>query len=192
MRFQIGSWDKNTVISELTQGRELANELKKQLHPINNPKGSSNFLLEKFFSSYDNALSLLNCMVLLQGNEDQIRSDVKDQVHKGVSKKSLFEVCYIERNYNNGEGFSATSSSVGLSQFSASLSEDTCSTGEILSTPNLKIYSFLDSKNATKNFKSDMLLGIGDFGAVYEGWVDPKTLVPSSKFGTGMMVAIKI
>ncbi|KAK4480005.1 hypothetical protein RD792_013062 [Penstemon davidsonii] len=94
------------------------------------------------------------------------------------------------RNYSYGEGFSATSSSAGLSQFSAALSEDTCSTGEILPTPNLKIYSFLDLKNATKNFKSDMVLGIGGFGTVYKGWVDPKTLAPS-KLGSGMLVAIK-
>lgn len=57
-------------------------------------------------------------------------------------------------------------------------------------TPNLKVYSFSDLKNATRNFRSDMVLGVGGFGTVYKGWVDEKTLVPS-KLGTGMMVAIK-
>ncbi|PIM98318.1 Serine/threonine protein kinase [Handroanthus impetiginosus] len=95
------------------------------------------------------------------------------------------------RNDSNGVGISATSSSAGFSQFSVALSDDTCLNGEILPTPNLKIYSFSDLKNATRNFKGDMVLGIGGFGTVYKGWVDEKTLVPSSRLGTGMMVAIK-
>ncbi|KAI3462333.1 hypothetical protein Pfo_018996 [Paulownia fortunei] len=94
------------------------------------------------------------------------------------------------RNYSNGGGLSATSSSAGLSRFSAALSDDTCLTGDILPTPNLKIYNYSDLKNATRNFKSDMVLGEGGFGTVYKGWVDEKTLMPS-KLGTGMMVAIK-
>ncbi|KAG8373600.1 hypothetical protein BUALT_Bualt11G0041200 [Buddleja alternifolia] len=91
---------------------------------------------------------------------------------------------------NGGGGLSITSSSAGQSQFSAALSDDTYVTGEILPTPNLKIYSFADLKNATRNFKSDMVLGVGGFGTVYRGWVDDKTLNPS-KLGTGIMVAIK-
>lgn len=57
-------------------------------------------------------------------------------------------------------------------------------------TPTIKIYSFADLKNATRNFKSDTVLGVGGFGTVYKGWVDSKTLLPS-KLGSGMMVAIK-
>ncbi|KAL2483105.1 Protein kinase superfamily protein [Forsythia ovata] len=95
------------------------------------------------------------------------------------------------RDYSNGGGLSATtSSSAGLSRFSAAASDDTCVSGEILPTPNLKIYTFADLKNATKNFKSDMVLGVGGFGTVFKGWVDSKTLSPS-KIGTGMIVAIK-
>lgn len=96
-------------------------------------------------------------------------------------------------NDSNGGGLSVTSSSAGLSRFSAAASassEDTCLTGDILPTPNLKIYSFSDLKNATRNFKSDMVLGMGGFGTVFKGWVDEKTLAPA-KYGTGMMVAIK-
>ncbi|CAI9110497.1 OLC1v1010542C1 [Oldenlandia corymbosa var. corymbosa] len=52
------------------------------------------------------------------------------------------------------------------------------------------MYSFSDMKSATKNFKSDTVLGVGGFGTVFKGWVDEKTLAPS-KFGSGMMVAIK-
>ncbi|CAN4109783.1 unnamed protein product [Withania somnifera] len=79
------------------------------------------------------------------------------------------------KNYSNGLGYSATSSSIGR---------------KILPTPNLKIYSFSDLKLSTKNFKSDSVLGIGGFGTVYKGWVDEKTLSPT-KAGSGMIVAIK-
>ncbi|KAH6825710.1 Protein kinase superfamily protein [Perilla frutescens var. hirtella] len=96
------------------------------------------------------------------------------------------------RDYSNGGGLSGTSSSAGLSRFSAAFSDDAGVAGGdiLLPTPNLKVYSFADLKNATRNFKSDMVLGVGGFGTVYKGWVDEKTLVPS-KLGTGMLVAIK-
>ncbi|KZV31033.1 serine/threonine-protein kinase cx32 [Dorcoceras hygrometricum] len=54
----------------------------------------------------------------------------------------------------------------------------------------MKIYSYSDLKSATRNFKPDMVLGIGGFGTVYKGWVDEKTLEPS-KHGTGVIVAVK-
>ncbi|KAL2551205.1 Uncharacterized protein Fot_04824 [Forsythia ovata] len=62
--------------------------------------------------------------------------------------------------------------------------------GKILLTSNLKIYTFADLKNVTKNFKPDMVLGVGGFGTVFKGWVDSKTLSPS-KVGAGMIVAVK-
>ncbi|CAK9156330.1 unnamed protein product [Ilex paraguariensis] len=93
-------------------------------------------------------------------------------------------------SYSNDDEYSLTSSSLGRSRFSAAASEGTSCNGEILPTPNLKIYSFADLKSATRNFKSDTVLGVGGFGTVYKGWVDEKTHAPS-KFGTGMIVAIK-
>lgn len=93
------------------------------------------------------------------------------------------------KNYSSGVGFS-TSSSTGYSRFSVAASEDLCLNGEILPTPNLKTYSFSDLKAATRNFKSDTVLGVGGFGTVFKGWVDEKTLAPT-KVGTGMVVAIK-
>ncbi|KAH0719165.1 hypothetical protein KY285_015196 [Solanum tuberosum] len=93
------------------------------------------------------------------------------------------------KNYSSGVGFS-TGSSTGRSRFSVAASEDSCLNGEILPTPNLKTYSFSDLKAATRNFKSDTVLGVGGFGTVFKGWVDEKTLTPT-KVGTGMVVAIK-
>lgn len=99
-------------------------------------------------------------------------------------------MCYLgtSRNYSNGGGFSATNSNAG--QFSAALSDDLHMAGEILPSAHMKIYSYSDLKSATRNFKPDMVLGVGGFGTVYKGWVDEKTLEPS-KLGTGVIVAVK-
>lgn len=62
--------------------------------------------------------------------------------------------------------------------------------GQILESPNLKIYAFSELKSATKSFRPETVLGEGGFGKVYKGWVDEKTLNPS-KSSTGMVVAVK-
>ncbi|KAI3725724.1 hypothetical protein L1987_65516 [Smallanthus sonchifolius] len=88
---------------------------------------------------------------------------------------------------SNGVGISATSSSsIGHSR----LSEVASPNGEVLPAADLMVYTYSDLKACTRNFKSDMVLGIGGFGTVYKGWVDEKTMLPS-KNGTGFMVAIK-
>ncbi|KAK4262003.1 hypothetical protein QN277_027620 [Acacia crassicarpa] len=92
-------------------------------------------------------------------------------------------------------GFSTTNSSATKSQFSELASGNLgdslpAPSGQILETPNLKVFSFVDLKAATKNFKHDTLLGEGGFGKVYKGWLDEKTLTPS-KAGSGIVVAIK-
>ncbi|KAK6164036.1 hypothetical protein DH2020_000900 [Rehmannia glutinosa] len=55
---------------------------------------------------------------------------------------------------------------------------------------NLKSFTLSDLKNATRNFRSDSLLGEGGFGYVFKGWIDEHTFAPS-KPGTGMVVAVK-
>ncbi|KAM0871024.1 hypothetical protein ACQ4PT_039656 [Festuca glaucescens] len=62
--------------------------------------------------------------------------------------------------------------------------------GRILETPNLRIFTFAELKAATRNFKSDTLLGEGGFGRVHKGWVDEKTMSPA-RSGAGMPVAVK-
>ncbi|CAN8293542.1 unnamed protein product [Cochlearia groenlandica] len=59
--------------------------------------------------------------------------------------------------------------------------------GEILSSPNLKAFTFNELKNATKSFRSDNLLGEGGFGCVYKGWINGTT----SQTGSGIVVAVK-
>ncbi|KAK3418344.1 hypothetical protein EUGRSUZ_H04299 [Eucalyptus grandis] len=41
--------------------------------------------------------------------------------------------------------------------------------GEILAEPNLAVFSFVELKKATKNFRADSLHGEGGFGYVYKG-----------------------
>ncbi|XP_021727538.1 probable serine/threonine-protein kinase PIX13 [Chenopodium quinoa] len=92
----------------------------------------------------------------------------------------------------SGKGYSESSSS-GYSGFSfgdqLSVGE-TSPSGELLEKPNLRIFSFAELKNATKNFKSETLLGEGGFGRVYKGWIDEKGSV-TSKSGLKLAVAIK-
>ncbi|XP_028762118.1 probable serine/threonine-protein kinase PBL3 [Neltuma alba] len=64
------------------------------------------------------------------------------------------------------------------------------SEGEILSSPNLKAFTFNDLKNATRNFRPDSLLGEGGFGYVYKGWIDENTF-QAARPGLGMVVAVK-
>ncbi|KAK9270060.1 hypothetical protein L1049_025633 [Liquidambar formosana] len=62
--------------------------------------------------------------------------------------------------------------------------------GEIFSAPNPKAFSYIELKNATRNFRSDRILGEGGFGIVFKGWIDEHTLA-ATKPGSGMVVAIK-
>lgn len=62
--------------------------------------------------------------------------------------------------------------------------------GQILESPNLRIFTFSELRSATRNFKPETVLGEGGFGKVFKGWVDEKTLNPA-KSGLGMVVAVK-
>ncbi|XP_071731157.1 probable serine/threonine-protein kinase PIX13 [Rutidosis leptorrhynchoides] len=88
-----------------------------------------------------------------------------------------------------------SSNGIGISDTTMSSSTDDAGisprpTGEVLPAANLKVYTYSDLKSCTKNFKSDMVLGVGGFGTVYKGWVEENTLL-ASKNGTGAIVAIK-
>ncbi|KAJ8572106.1 hypothetical protein K7X08_008617 [Anisodus acutangulus] len=85
---------------------------------------------------------------------------------------------------------SSTVSNVsGNSQFSAASGVDEVyPTGQILPHPNLRIFSFIELKTATRNFRSDTVLGEGGFGKVYKGWLDERA---SSRSGSGTVIAVK-
>ncbi|KAL5199969.1 hypothetical protein ABZP36_021172 [Zizania latifolia] len=76
------------------------------------------------------------------------------------------------------------------STVSGASTDDAYPDGQILESPNLRIFTFAELKSATKNFRTDTVLGEGGFGKVYKGWVDEKTMNPS-KSSTGVVVAVK-
>ncbi|KAF7129394.1 hypothetical protein RHSIM_Rhsim10G0052500 [Rhododendron simsii] len=59
---------------------------------------------------------------------------------------------------------------------------------ERISTPNLRIFSFSELRNATKNFGVDALLGEGRFGAVYRGTLDKNVALNN---GSGLNIVVK-
>ncbi|CAH8356578.1 unnamed protein product [Eruca vesicaria subsp. sativa] len=62
--------------------------------------------------------------------------------------------------------------------------------GEILSKANVKSFTFNELKLATRNFRSDSVVGEGGFGTVYRGLIDETTLAPT-KSSSGLVVAVK-
>ncbi|KAL0714486.1 hypothetical protein Bca4012_021465 [Brassica carinata] len=62
--------------------------------------------------------------------------------------------------------------------------------GEILSNANVKSFTFNELKLATRNFRSDSVVGEGGFGTVYRGWIDETTLTPT-KSSSGLVIAVK-
>ncbi|KAF9625395.1 hypothetical protein IFM89_022380 [Coptis chinensis] len=89
---------------------------------------------------------------------------------------------------------SSAPSSLTLPSFSGSSTSGSLPTprteGEILSSPNLKAFTFSEMKNATRNFRPDSLLGEGGFGYVFKGWLDEQTLT-AARPGSGMVIAVK-
>lgn len=57
-------------------------------------------------------------------------------------------------------------------------------------TSQLRTFSYLDLKTATRNFRPDSLLGEGGFGCVYKGWIDEHGRT-TGKPGMGVTVAVK-
>jgi hypothetical protein len=86
-----------------------------------------------------------------------------------------------------GSSFMASSGSGGTS---SGFDDGVYPEGQILEAPNLRTFTFIELRTATKNFRPDSVLGEGGFGRVYKGWVDEKTMNPV-KGGTGMVVAVK-
>ncbi|KAL6209129.1 hypothetical protein ACLB2K_020072 [Fragaria x ananassa] len=74
------------------------------------------------------------------------------------------------------------------SQFSARSGDETCPDGQILPDANLRIFSYLELKSATRNFRSDTVLGEGGFGKVYKGWLEER---PATKPGRNTVIAVK-
>ncbi|CAN4107276.1 unnamed protein product [Withania somnifera] len=114
-------------------------------------------------------------------------------------------ICFSCNNHNHPSNFSSgvsqttsnttsfTVSNVsGNSQFSAASGsgvDEVSPNGQIVPLPNLRTFSFTELKTATRNFRSDTVLGEGGFGKVYKGWLDDRA--SSRNSATGTVVAVK-
>ena len=80
----------STLITELTQGREMANQLKNHLTPSSS-RETREFLVEKILSSYEKAISMLKwdglVSVPTNSRSEDSDQDFKDQGNKDVFKK---------------------------------------------------------------------------------------------------------
>ncbi|KAL0296920.1 UNVERIFIED_CONTAM: putative serine/threonine-protein kinase PBL3 [Sesamum radiatum] len=89
---------------------------------------------------------------------------------------------------------SAAPSNISIPSYSVKSNAESLPTprseAEILSSPNVKAFSFNELKNATRNFRPDSLLGEGGFGYVFKGWIDEHTLT-AAKPGSGLVIAVK-
>ncbi|CAL0307289.1 unnamed protein product [Lupinus luteus] len=94
--------------------------------------------------------------------------------------------------YTSSSGSGNNSSSINTKFSSVSSGNNNESynpKGQILSTDSLRIFTFVELKAATRNFRPDTVLGEGGFGKVYKGWLEQK---PTSKNGTtGTIIAVK-
>ncbi|KAK8930490.1 Receptor-like serine/threonine-protein kinase [Platanthera zijinensis] len=71
-------------------------------------------------------------------------------------------------------------------------SSSTCTVGEELKVASqLRKFTFMELKYATRNFRPESLLGEGGFGCVFKGWIEENGTAPM-KPGTGLTVAVKI
>ncbi|XP_050210605.1 probable serine/threonine-protein kinase PBL10 isoform X2 [Mercurialis annua] len=64
--------------------------------------------------------------------------------------------------------------------------------GEILTSPNLKIFSYTELETATENFPRENVLGKGGFGRVFKGSINEHSLQVADKSKTGMKIAVKM
>lgn len=91
---------------------------------------------------------------------------------------------------SNGDAKQVSTSPSGESSFKSLNKSLIASKVDVSAHSNLKSFSFTDLKNATKNFRSETLLGEGGFGCVFKGWIDLNTFAPT-KPGSGVVVAVK-
>lgn len=78
---KVKAWDKETLITELTQGKEFVN----QFDPLASPE-ECDLLLEKILSSLDKSLSILNWKVF-NVTKDPFSSSTSSIPDQGQNKK---------------------------------------------------------------------------------------------------------
>ncbi|KAL0454030.1 UNVERIFIED_CONTAM: putative serine/threonine-protein kinase PIX13 [Sesamum latifolium] len=92
----------------------------------------------------------------------------------------------------------SVSTSVSANTFSAGTTSSGSSdvlvmsgSGQMLAHPNLRVFSFSELKAATRNFRSDTVLGEGGFGKVYKGRLLDFKNGAGAVAGAGSLIAVK-
>lgn len=104
--------------------------------------------------------------------------------HFWLYRVSITGISQTTSNTTSSGGSNISSNS----RFSAASGDESYPNGQILPIPNLRIFSFAELKAATKNFRSDTVLGEGGFGRVYKGWLDDKS---PARSGSTTVIAVK-
>lgn len=128
-----------------------------------------------------------NC---LNSSSSSVQNALSSNQASGASKfgsKSNLSSIRSSQTFSNPSTFTAPSSNESRN---LEIPPTPRTEGEILSSSNVKPFTYSELKSATRNFRPDGLIGEGGFGFVYKGWIDEYTLAPS-KPGSGMIVAIK-
>lgn len=66
-----GKREKKTLIKELTQGKELANQLRNHLNPCASSPETRRFLIQKILCSYEKAISILGSRAIVSRVNDE-------------------------------------------------------------------------------------------------------------------------
>ncbi|KAF7130481.1 hypothetical protein RHSIM_Rhsim10G0053000 [Rhododendron simsii] len=139
----------------------------------------------------------LECML---ASEEQPRNAcIEEEEEKGEEEVNVHgdfnQEIYDDKNTQENdilpEGISLTANSAHSSDESISARGDTDMSyldERILPTPTLRIFSFSELRNATKNFGVDALLGEGRFGAVCRGTLDKNVALNNS---SGLNIVVK-
>ncbi|KAK6777316.1 hypothetical protein RDI58_024033 [Solanum bulbocastanum] len=101
---KVKAWDKESLITELTQGKEFVS----QFDPLASPK-ECDLLLEKILSSLEKSLSILNCEVLNGTNDPfPLRDQGQNKKRKKMQQWSKQVRVYGTEleSFNHDDGFS--------------------------------------------------------------------------------------
>ncbi|BFG38935.1 hypothetical protein CerSpe_252090 [Prunus speciosa] len=123
-------------------------------------------------------------IVNMQGTRDVKEALVSDRNTKVVVDK--IEGSGVVQNQrtskNHSRNIDSNASGSTASEFSEAVSprmDKSRTDGKILEISNLRVFSFAELKAATRNFSLDTMVGEGEYGRVFKGWVYEKTLAPS-------------